>query len=137
MALNQSILTSVKKTLNLAEDFVAFDPDVLMHINTAFSTLNQLGVGPDLGLQVEDKTATWDALLGTDPRYNMVKTYVGLRVREVFDPPTTSFGLQAIKEQIKELEWRISTYREMTGWTDPDPPTPPVDEDIYIDGEGP
>lgn len=133
MALNQSILTSVKKTLGLDETYEVFDPDILMHINTSFATLNQLGVGPADGFRIEDKTAMWDALLGTDLRYDNVKTYVFLRVKSLFDPPTTSFALEAMKEQIRELEWRINAYFEMTGWTDPDPDVI-LDDDLYIDG---
>ena len=136
MALNQSILTSVKRNLGLDEAYEAFDPDVLMHINSSFSTLNQLGVGPELGFRIEDKTVTWDAFLGTDLRLDNVKTYVFLRVKYLFDPPSTSFGQQALKEQITEFEWRINTYREMTGWTDPDPVEVDEDDDLFIDGGG-
>jgi hypothetical protein len=114
-----SILDSVKKSLNLADDYTAFDQDIIMHINSVFSTLNQLGVGPVEGFMIEDKTTTWDAFLGSDPRLNHIKSYVYLRVRLLFDPPTTGFTTEAMKEQIKELEWRINVQREDTEWTDP------------------
>jgi hypothetical protein len=114
-----SILDSVKKTLNLATDYTPFDEDIIMHINTVFSTLNQLGVGPVQGFMIEDKTPTWDAFLGSDPRLNHVKSYVFLRVRMLFDPPATGFTTEAMKEQIKELEWRLNVQREDTEWTDP------------------
>lgn len=114
-----SILDSVKKSLNLAADYTAFDEDIIMHINSVFSTLNQLGVGPVEGFMIEDKDATWDAFLGSDPRLNHVKTYVYLRVRLLFDPPTTGFTTEAMKEQIKELEWRLNVQREDVSWTNP------------------
>jgi hypothetical protein len=116
-----SILTSVKKVLNVDATYTAFDEDILMHINSVFSTLTQLGVGPATGFAIEDDTATWDAFLGTDPRLNNVKTYVCLRVRMLFDPPTTSYLIDAMKEQIRELEFRMNVYREETAWVDPDP----------------
>jgi hypothetical protein len=122
-----SILTGTKKILGLAEDYTAFDHDVITHINTAFSTLTQLGVGPAVGFMIEDETAQWtDFIVDNDLQYNSVKTYVYLRVRMLFDPPATSFVIAALNEQIKELEWRLNVHREETGWVDPDPPGPPV-----------
>lgn len=124
-----SILSSTKKSLNLAEDYEAFDPDIIMHINSVFSTLNQLGVGPADGFMIEDKETTWDAFLGSDPRLNHVKTYVFLRVKLLFDPPSTGFHTTAIEHQIKELEWRLNVQREDTAWVDPELGTtlaPPV-----------
>lgn len=130
--MSNSILTSTKKTLNLAEDYEAFDPDVILHINSVFSTLNQLGVGPDVGFMIEDKVPTWDAFLGSDPRLNHVKTYVYLRVRLLFDPPQTGYLVEAIKEQIKELEWRLNVQREDTEWVNPDPAV--ITGDSILDG---
>lgn len=117
-----SILTSTKKTLNLAEDYTVFDEDIIVHINSVFSTLNQLGVGPIEGFMIEDKDSTWDAFLGSDPRLNHVKTYVYLRVRMLFDPPTTGYHTTAMEKQIEELEWRLNVQREDTQWTEPIPP---------------
>jgi hypothetical protein len=108
-----SILTSVKKSLGIEEAYVIYDPDILMHINSTLSTLNQLGVGPDEGFQIEDKTPTWESFLGTDLRYNFVPSYVLAKVRLQFDPPATSFAIQAVETQIREYEWRISTLREV------------------------
>jgi hypothetical protein len=136
VALNQSILTSVKKALGIEEEYEAFDAEILMYINGAFARLNQLGVGPELGFRIEDKTVTWDAFLGSDLRLDNVKTYVSLKAKSTFDPPGTSFGLQAMKEQIDMLEWTINAYRELTGWTDPDPDEVDEDDDIFIDGGG-
>ncbi len=121
-----SILIGTKKILGLAEDYTAFDHDVTTHINAAFSTLTQLGVGPAAGFMIEDETAVWnDFVDDTDFQFNSVKTYVYLRVRMLFDPPATSFVIAALNEQIKELEWRLNVHREETDWTDPDPPGPP------------
>jgi hypothetical protein len=117
-----SILKSVKKLLGIPDDYDVFDLDVLTHINSAFSTLTQLGVGPTGGFMIEDDTAEWADFLADDKQYNAVKTYVVLRVRQLFDPPTTSYLISAFNDQIKELEWRLNAHREETGWTDPDPP---------------
>lgn len=114
-----SILTSTKKVLGIEEGYEAFDEDILMHINSVFSTLNQLGIGPSDGFEVEDKDATWDSFLGDDLRLKSVKSYTYLRVRLMFDPPATSFAINAMQEQIKELEWRINTLREGDSWVLP------------------
>lgn len=111
-----SILTSVKKTLGIDEAYVAFDVDILMHINSVLATLNQIGVGPENGYQIEDKAATWDDLLGSDPRLNNVKSWVYLKVRLLFDPPATSFAIQAMQDQAKELETRIYLMAEAEKW---------------------
>jgi len=109
----------VKKILGIAEDYTAFDVDILMHINSVLSTLNQLGIGSEIGFSIEDATSTWDDFLDNDLRLNSVKSYVYLRVRLLFDPPGTSYHIQAMRDQIQELEWRLNVVREETGWTDP------------------
>lgn len=129
-----SILTTTKKVLGIDASYTAFDVDITMHINTVFSTLNQLGIGPENGFAIEDATPTWDAFLGNDPRMNSVKTYVYLRVRLLFDPPTTSYLIDAMKQQLQELEWRISALRESYAWVNPNPPTIPTVEDFVLDG---
>lgn len=120
--MSDSILTSTKKALGLDENYTAFDPDIIMHINSVFSTLTQLGLGPEDGFMIEDSTATWDDFLDGDLKSNSVKTYMYLRVRMIFDPPVTSFHLSAIKEQFQELEWRLNVVREETAWVDPNTP---------------
>lgn len=114
--MSDSILTSTKKVLGVAEDYVAFDTDLILYINGVFSTLNQLGIGPNDGFMIEDKEATWDTFIGDDIRFNSVKNYMCLRVRLLFDPPSTSFVLAAVQEQIKELEWRLNVQREENNW---------------------
>lgn len=130
-----SILNSVKKILGLDPAYKAFDPDVLMHINTTFAVLNQLGVGPEAGFMIEDDVPTWDAFLGTDPRFNTVKSYVCLKVRMLFDPPQTAHLMEAMNRQAEQLEWRISVQRESTAWVNP---MPALDEsDLILDGGEP
>jgi hypothetical protein len=120
--MEMSILNSTKKILGIASDYTAFDLDVITHINSAFSTLTQLGVGPAEGFMIEDDTAVWTDFILGDPEYNQVKSYVFLRVRLLFDPPATSYLITAYQDQIRELEWRLNTHREETQWVDPDPP---------------
>ena len=126
--MEQSILKSVKKVLGLEADYSAFDQDVLMHINSVFSVLQQIGVGPDTGFAIEDDTATWDTFLGTDPKLNMAKTYVWGRVRLLFDPPQNSFLKDSLEKQLLELEWRLNVNREVVSLVNPLPPPPPSEE---------
>ena len=125
--MNESILLNVKKLLGLEEDYTVFDTDVLTHINSAFSTLNQLGLGPQDGFFITGPENTWDEFLGADIKLNSVKSYVYLKVRLLFDPPTTSFGINAFEKVVEELEWRLNTAREFIEY----PIIPP--EDI-VDG---
>jgi len=114
-----SILKSVKKILGIADDYTAFDFDIITHINTAFSTLTQLGIGPAEGFMIEDEYSDWSEFIGDDNQYNSIKTYVYLRVRQIFDPPTTSYMVSAFNDQIKELEWRLGVHRdEIVGVSD-------------------
>ena len=119
--MEQSILTSTKKILGIAEDYTAFDLDIITHINSAFSTLTQLGVGPTSGFMIEDDEAEWGDFLGNDPDFqcNAVKSYVYLKVKQLFDPPTTSYLVTATERQITELEWRLNIRREETEWVNP------------------
>ncbi|ADD81012.1 virion structural protein [Rhodococcus phage ReqiPoco6] len=109
---DESILTSTKKVLGIDAEYDAFDLDVKMHINSAFATLNQLGVGPEEGFMIEDETATWGDFIGVDKRLNSVPTYVYLKVRLAFDPPSTSFVIESQKKQLEELEWRLNVVVE-------------------------
>lgn len=128
--MEQSILISTKKILGISEDYTVFDLDIITHINSAFSTLTQLGVGPAAGFMIQDDQELWTDFIVDDLQYNSVKSYVFLKVRQLFDPPTTSYLISAVERQITELEWRLNVHREETGWTDPDPP-PMYPEDIY------
>ena len=120
--MTDSILNSVKKNLGLDANYKAFNPDIIMHINSVFGTLHQLAVGPLEGFQIEDGSNTWGEFTDNQVLLNPVKSYITLQVRMMFDPPTTSFHLEAIKEQIREFEWRISIQREESVvWAPPAP----------------
>lgn len=110
--MNESILTSVKKMLGIAEEYEHFDPDLLMHINSALAVLTQLGVGPTSGLMISDKTTTWNDLIFHENKLQLVKTYVFLKVKLMFDPPLSSSVLECYKTQISELEWRLNVAAE-------------------------
>lgn len=100
------ILTSIKKLLGIQEDYKHFDTDIIIHINSVFMILNQLGVGPEEGFSITEDT-TWDEYVDTKNR-QAVKTYIYLRVRLVFDPPSSSFVIDSIQRTISEYEWRFS-----------------------------
>lgn len=103
-----SILTSIKKLLGIEADYTHFDSDIIMYINSAFMSLNQLGVGPAGGFQITDATTDWDDFVANRLDLGGIKTYVYLKVRLIFDPPQAGFVITAIQDQIKELEWRLN-----------------------------
>ncbi len=104
----ESILTSIKKLLGIAEEYEHFDSDLIMHINSVFMVLNQLGVGPIEGFSITDKTATWGDFTNNDLMIQSVKSYVYLKVRLLFDPPSSSAVMESMNRQIGELEWRLN-----------------------------
>lgn len=111
----ESILTSVKKLLGITEDYTHFDADIIMHINTTFTILNQLGVGPSNGFFIEDDTRTWDEFIPLDDlRFNSLKTYMYMRVKLMFDPPLSSAVMASMERQISELEWRLNSAADYT-----------------------
>lgn len=110
--MENSILTSTKKILGISEDYTAFDLDIITHINAAFSSLNQLGIGPTDGFAIDDNSLQWDEFEVPLNQLSMIRTYVFLKVRMLFDPPSTSFHIEAMNKQIEEYEWRLSTFRE-------------------------
>ena len=130
--MTESILATIKQSLGIPQEHEAFDGEILVHLNSAFSTLAQLGVGPAEGFYVTDSTDEWTTFLGTDARLNAVKIYLYLRVKMLFDPPDIGFVITAFKQQIEELEWRLNVTVD-----DDIPtriPTPVVDERIYDGG---
>lgn len=103
-----SILTSIKKMLGIDEEYLHFDNDIVMYINSVFSILTQLGVGPTTGFAIEDSDTTWDEFLSDDDAtLNLVKSYVYLKVRLLFDPPQSSAVMECYKTQISEYESRL------------------------------
>lgn len=106
-----SILNDVKQTLGLLPDDTSFDLDIILHINSVFGNLNQLGVGPDEGFEIKDAADEWIGLF--EAKYlNPIKSYVFLRVKLLFDPPTTGFATNSMERQITELEYRINVAAE-------------------------
>lgn len=108
----ESILTSIKKLLGIDSDYEHFDTDIVIYINSALTTLNQLGVGPDTGFLIKDKNTVWADFVEEEMKMESVKAYVYLKVRLLFDPPTNSFLIEAIQNQVKELEWRLNVQAE-------------------------
>ncbi len=109
----ESILTSIKKLLGIEPDYTHFDDDIVMHINTVFMTLTQLGVGPSEGFFIKDATSEWTAFLPDLSKLQAVKTYMYLRVRLLFDPSSLgSATLAAYERQIQEFEWRLNVAVE-------------------------
>lgn len=106
--MNDSILTSIKKLLGITEDYSQFDADIIMHINSVFSTLMQIGIGPKSGFTITGEQETWNDFIGDNKKQQSVISYVYLKVRLLFDPPSSSVLISAINEQIKEFEWRLS-----------------------------
>lgn len=106
----ESILTSVKKVLGIEEAYTHFDLDLILHINSVFAVLTQLGVGPPEGFIISGKDETWEAFLPADmaKRLSFVKSYVFLKVRLLFDPPQSSAAIDSMTRQASELEWRIT-----------------------------
>ncbi len=108
----ESILTSIKKLLGIAEEYEHFDADIIMHINSVFSVLTQLGVGPENGFSITDKDATWDDFIKGDSRLEMVKSYMHQKVKLLFDPPLSSAVIESTNRILSELEWRINVAAE-------------------------
>ena len=115
----ESILTSIKKMLGIAETYDHYDADVIMHINDAFTVLNQLGVGPVNGFFIEDDTAVWSDFTEDVNTIHTVKTYIFRKVKIVFDPASLgSATLAAYERQIQEQEWRLNVAAESKETTD-------------------
>jgi len=126
-----SILTSTKKLLGISEAYTHFDLDVITTINSVFSTLNQLGVGPANGFSIVDKTDEWEDYIDDANKLNLVKSYVYMKVRVIFDPPSTGFVLSAVQEQIKEAEWRLNVFSEVENYVPESKPVIPSYESLY------
>lgn len=107
-----SILTSIKKLLGPEEADISFDVDIIIGINSALMVLNQLGVGPKDGFVITDKTQTWEEFLGESKILEGVKTYVYLKTKLDFDPPSTAGAMDAMDRRIKEWEYRLVTMIE-------------------------
>jgi hypothetical protein len=111
--LEDSILKSTKKILNIPPDYEAFDQDIITYINSTLVIVNQLGVGPSTAFSIEDSGAEWDDLNLTDNQVGLLKSYIGLKVRMLFDPPNTSFVIEALNNMIQEHEHRLVASAEL------------------------
>jgi len=119
--ITNSILVSLKQTLwpeVEAGTNMPFDAELIMHINSIFTDLNQLGIGPDTPYQITGETETWTDFFSDIAKVNNVKSYMYLRLRMLFDPPQNSFLVQSYEKQIKEMEWRLTvSSNELGGYT--------------------
>lgn len=109
-----SILTSIKKLVGISEEYTQFDDDIIMHINTVFLNLTQLGVGPEEGFFIEDDTSDWEDFVDIESNMPLqaIKTYVYLKVKLLFDPPLSSSVIESMNRMIAELEWRLNVAVE-------------------------
>ena len=110
----ESILTSIKKLLGISREYDHFDADIILYINTSLSILSQLGVGPSSGFFIRGEEDLWSDLIQDDHRLELVKSYIHMKVKLLFDPPQSSAAIEAIKNQTSELEWRIIVTVEGT-----------------------
>lgn len=109
--MDESILTSIKQLLGIGDD-TSFDSEIILHINSVFSILDRIAPGFPKGFRINDSTAQWSSYLTGDSHLDLVKTYMYMKVRLVFDPPTNSSLLSSLKESISEYEWRINDISE-------------------------
>lgn len=106
--MSDSILLSIKKSLGITYDYTHFDLDIIQAINSVFSILTQLGVGPSDGFKIVDETAKWSEYLNEDLTLNLVQSYMFGKVRLIFDPPASSTVTESMNRMLSELEWRIA-----------------------------
>ena len=107
-----SILTSVKKMLGITEEYTHFDSDIIMHINSVFSILTQIGIGPVNGFCISDASSTWDDFMPHNPEIDSIKSYMFLKVKMLFDPPTSGAVMDSMNRTINEFEWRLNFTAE-------------------------
>ena len=107
-----NILSSIKKLLGIPTEETAFDSDIIMHINSVFMILNQLGVGPSSGFSISDDYALWSDFIPDGQNLELVKSYMYMKVRLMFDPPSSSAVLSAMEKSISEFEWRLNVQAE-------------------------
>lgn len=106
--ITDSILDSVKKRIGPSAEYDYYDPDIIMDINSTFMILNQMGIGPEKPFSISDRMDTWDDFMPEGEIPELVKTYIYMKVKLMFDPPLSSSVATAMNEQIKEMEWRLN-----------------------------
>lgn len=107
-----SILDSIKKPLNVPLDEPSFDSEIIMHINSTFMSLTQLGVGPKIGFYIEDKTPVWTDFVDDKFMVEPLKTYVFIKVKLIFDPPQNTAVIEAMNSSAEQYEYRIREWAE-------------------------
>lgn len=110
--MDYSILTSMKKLLGITEEDEHFDTDLIIHINSVFMILTQLGVGPAKGFMIEDKTKKWNDFLSDEEKFPLIESYMHLKLKLIFDPPLSTAVIECYKTQINEYEWRLNVAGE-------------------------
>lgn len=110
--ISKSILETIKKLIGIDKDYGVFDIDLVVAINSSFTILNQLGVGPFKSFSISGPSETWSDFFGEDESIDLAKSYIYLRARLLFDPPETGVLHEAIERQIKEFEWRLMIQAE-------------------------
>ena len=120
--IDNSILHDIKQLLGQEWDDTTYDLDIKLHINSVFFNLNQINVGPPEGFSIADETILWDAYIGDSKNLEAVKTYIYIRVRLLFDPPTNGFLVTSLEKQADKLEWTLMVEADPV-------PTPVVGEE--------
>ena len=110
----ESILTSIKKMLGITEEYTVFDTDIIIHINSVFMVLTQLGVGPSEGFRIEDKDDLWSDFIADNKQIESVKSYMFMKVKLLFDPPLSSVVMECYNRTISELEFRLNVSNNTT-----------------------
>ena len=116
--MNEQILTSVRHAIGLGEEHTYYDSDLILHINSTFDVLHQIGAGPTEGFAIEGELETWNDYFNREPArvINFVKTYMYISVKLLFDPPQNSFLVKSLEDKQKEYEWRINVAAESGLW---------------------
>ena len=108
-----SILTSIKKLLGITAEYNQFDPDLIIHINSVFLILKQLGIGPEQGFSISGEYENWNQFLPEgSTNFEAVKSYMYIKVKLLFDPPTSSAVMEAMNRIASEYEWRLNVEAE-------------------------
>lgn len=120
----ESILNSIKKVLGLDAEYDVFDVDLIMHINSVFSDLHQVGAAPAEGFVITDEFANWEDFIQDKSNIEMVKSYVAIRVKLLFDPPTSAYGIESLQKQADKFEWRLNLLEDVFNVPNPTEPPP-------------
>lgn len=129
----ESILTSIKKMLGIEEEYTHFDEELIMYINSVLMGLTQIGVGPAEGYSIKDRNDFWADYLGNNTNLEAVKSYIYMKVRLIFDPPSSGFVLDSIERLTKEMEWRLNINVDpSTPYVPVTPTDPEIEESPYF-----